>query len=62
VKVKIMEPHLPLKRPDEIEKPARIKKPYTTPKLVVYGNIEKITRAVGNTQLMLDSGPSLKTN
>jgi hypothetical protein len=53
---KIMESQLPLKKPD------KIKKPYTAPKLVVYGNIEKMTRTSGMTGLMLDSHLLLKTN
>ena len=41
------------------QKPA--KKPYSTPKLVIYGNLSDITRAVGKTGA-LDGGGNVNAN
>lgn len=36
-----------------------VRKPYLQPKLVVYGNVQTLTRATGKFLMVFDSGPGL---
>ena len=45
-----------------LKKSAKTKKPYEPPELVVYGDIERLTRASGMTAIAVDSMLATKTH
>ena len=61
-KLQPVQPKQQAKTNGELPKPA--KKPYTTPKLVIYGDLGNITKSVSNMTAHADGGVGLtnKTN